>query len=219
VALTLPAAGVLALHASAATPAGQGQTGTAQAEADQTEAAQAKPYLQMRRDARQRAQARAKARRSARADRAGGDLTADERIAKIVENAWWNDPELVEALHLTDTLRHKMDDLLRANLAGRREALDTGSDAKQAFYAALEAGDPQAAAGHLEAVDQAQAAIVRSQLELRLDVAKLLTPDQRKTLTEARPLLWRERWLRLEPWANTAGRGRGGAKTQTDPGS
>ena len=92
-------------------------------------------------------------------------------------------------------------------------------DAQKAFYRALEAGDPEAAAGHIDAVDRAQATIVRSQLELRLAVARLLAPDQRTALTKTRPRLWRERWIRLEPRANTTRRGLGGATTEDGSGS
>ena len=219
-ALALTAAGAFTTHAPAATAAGQakgsdpGQAGTGQAES--AKAGEAKPYLQMRQSARERNRARAQARRSART---GETLSTDERVAKIVENAWWNEPDLAGRLHLTDALRQKMDELLRDNLAGRREALETSRGAQKAFYEALEAGDPKAAAGHLDAVDQAQTAIVRSQLKLRLAVAKLLTPDQRKSLAATRPRLWRERWVRLEPRANTARRGQGGATTDDGSGS
>jgi len=208
----LAPAGATIADAAGAEPQSQATSPDQEGEsAAKSEAADPRPFVEMRQNVRQRARQR-------RAARTDGDLPPAERKAQIVDNAWWNDQDLAERLQLSENQRHQMDDTLRQNLTTRREALDASRDAQGAFYEKLEAGDPKAAAAHLDAVDNAYAAVLHSQLELRIAVAEILTPDQRKTLAETRPRLWRQSWIHLAPRPAATARGRGTAKKQGDSG-
>ncbi len=184
-ALALAVAGAVAFQASAEPPQTPQEKGT---KAEKGSAESGRAWTGMRQRARQRARERL----------AAGRLTPDERLAEIVENAWWNDADLAGQVHLTESQRHQMDGILRDNLTGRRDTLETSRDAQKAFYEALEAGDLVAAGKKLDAVDAAHAAILHAQLALRIDIAEKLTPGQRKALETARPRLWRERWIHLD---------------------
>lgn len=192
-ALALALAGAAVFQAAAAPPPRDDarKTGAAETAGKETgTGAQARPWAEMRQRSRQRLHERAVARK----------LSPDERQAAILENAWWNEADLAGRLHLTEARRRQMDDMLRKNLAGRRDGLEKSRDAQKSFYEALEAGNLDAATSRLGAVETARASILHAELGLRLDVAKLLSPEQRKVLDQARPRLWRDRWVHVTPY-------------------
>jgi len=109
-------------------------------------------------------------------------------------NVWWNEPTFVEALSLSEEQRTKADAFLKAY----RETLEgpQGGAGVEVFHQALAKGDWARARTELDALSAQAAVPVRSRGELKLNVLKLLSDEQRAKLTEKFPRLVSHPWVR-----------------------
>jgi Spy/CpxP family protein refolding chaperone len=127
----------------------------------------------------------------------------DQRREKIMSNVWWNQPQKIESLSLTEEQRGKMDAHLEAYLDQRR-VYAQDKDVYQSFAAALEKGDAEAAGVAREQVLENLAAPMRIQLDLMITATAELTAEQRKIIASEHPLLFKRPWVRM---ATTGARG------------
>jgi Spy/CpxP family protein refolding chaperone len=110
-------------------------------------------------------------------------LTTAIRSASLTEHAWWNQPDLVDALSLTTEQRAKMDALLVQATEGLRAAQQRQREQQRALKEALEAGNWDAARQATDAAAAGMTAAWRAQTTLKIDVLSLLDPDQQRLVT------------------------------------
>lgn len=126
----------------------------------------------------------------------GADRRAPAGPEALVAKIWWNQPKKVQELGLTDAQRQKMDAVLRAYLEDRPAAQQRQRQAFAAISDALAAGDRDAALRQGEAAARAAGDPVLQQVEMMIDVAVIMTPEQRKTFTETYPRMFSRPWIR-----------------------
>ncbi|MDA8016372.1 MAG: hypothetical protein MPN21_02890 [Thermoanaerobaculia bacterium] len=113
-----------------------------------------------------------------------------------LERIWWNKPALASELGLSPELRKQMDALLIAELE-ERGTPGVNRDLRQAIVDAIVAGDFELATKKSEELRTAVVELGKREIELKIEVAKLLGDAKRKALYEMRPRLFSESWLRL----------------------
>lgn len=112
--------------------------------------------------------------------------------AQMVVRAWWNQPDLVAALKLTNEQRTKMNALLTHSFESQRAAqLQQGQHQKD-YEQALAKGDWQTARQQAAAIREGLVATWAAQSTLKIDVLALLTPEQRQIVATQYPLLLRQ---------------------------
>jgi hypothetical protein len=112
---------------------------------------------------------------------------------KAVEAMWWNEPEIVSHLSLSEEQRQNMDGQYRTYL-------DTGpprrdSIGREAFAEALAAGDWNGARARLDEMAKAAAVPLREQGELKIRLLSQLSKEQHQRLVEKYPQLLRRPWV------------------------
>lgn len=126
----------------------------------------------------------------AQAPRAGqGHVGNGQRI-------WWNQDRFVEGLALTEEQRGKMDAVLEENVAGRRGQMEPYVEARRELGDALAAGDWKGAEAARGRLAELAAATSRSESDLLLAVAKLMSAEQRKKVQEEYPMIFSRPWIR-----------------------
>jgi len=104
---------------------------------------------------------------------------------------WWDDPEIVKALSLSDEQRKKMNEVLakyRANVPRNPKP--------EAFHETLVQGDWKAARKEGDKVAEVAAESVRMRGALKIDVLSLLTKEQLGILVDRYPRLIYTPWRR-----------------------
>jgi Spy/CpxP family protein refolding chaperone len=104
---------------------------------------------------------------------------------------WWDDPEIVKALSLTDEQRGKMGEYLKAYRKKVPQARRP-----ETFQETLVQGDWAAARKESEKVVQSAAESVRMRGALKIDVLSLLSKEQREILVDRYPRLVYKPWTR-----------------------
>ncbi|MGD0946258.1 MAG: hypothetical protein ABSA52_02425 [Candidatus Binatia bacterium] len=112
--------------------------------------------------------------------------------AQLLGRAWWNQPELVVALKLSDAQRTKMDGLLTQSAESQRAVQRPQGQHEKALEQALASGDWQSARREASAIRDGLVAIWAAQSTLKIDVLALLTPEQRQIVVAQYPLLLRQ---------------------------
>lgn len=121
-----------------------------------------------------------------------GRVKAPIRGGPNDENAlWWDDPEIVKALSLTDEQRKKMREYLKAY----REKVPQ-ERRPEAFHETLVQGDWKAARSESEKVAKIAQESVRMRGTLKIDVLTLLSKEQREILVDRYPRLIYKPWRR-----------------------
>ena len=120
---------------------------------------------------------------TAQPQRRRAELPTGNRSASFTEHAWWNQPNLVDALSLTTEQRAKMDVLLAQSMDNVRAAQQQQREQQRALKEALEAGNWDAARQATDAAAEGMTAAWRAQATLKIEVLALLDPDQQRLVT------------------------------------
>jgi len=130
---------------------------------------------------------------------------ADKKPVKSQhEKIWWNQPDKIEALSLTQEQRAAMDALLTEFFEQAPTPTDRQAN-MTAFTAALAKGDWAAADKAAEAMADAASRPIYVISGLMTDVMKLLTPDQRQAFASQFPRIAQRPWVRLQGMAASPG--------------
>ena len=141
------------------------------------------------------------------------DPPPEDRRHRLVSKMWWNQPKKIEQLGLGDTQREAMDALLNAFLDDRAALVKHHRQTLGALGDALASGDADVARAQGSAIAEAASAPIRRQVDLRVDVVALLTPDQRQTLASTYPKLLSRLWVRTSPTRGGGSRRAGGGSS------
>jgi Spy/CpxP family protein refolding chaperone len=152
---------------------------------------------------------------------AAEEMTPEERaaqrrqqsIARAIRSIWWNGPAMVEALSLTDAVRAEMDELYRAYLEARAQST-AEREVRTAFVDALSKGDWGQARKRLDEVASENAAGLKDQGQLKIDVLSLLSDEQLAQLVGSNLDVLRRPWV---PPGRRAGPGRPGPGRRPRP--
>ncbi len=101
---------------------------------------------------------------------------------------WWNDPQVVEKLNLTDDQRKSMDDILqqhRENLIDMRASVEKAEVALEPMMSADQPNE-SAILAQIDRVAQARAELEKANARFLLALRAKLTPDQWKQLQAVR---------------------------------
>jgi Spy/CpxP family protein refolding chaperone len=101
----------------------------------------------------------------------------------VTARAWWNQPQLIEALSLAPEQRAKMDALLLQSIATQRAAQQQQHEQQRALKEALEAGKWDAARQAATAAAEGMSTAWRAQTNLKIDVLALLDAEQQRLVT------------------------------------
>jgi hypothetical protein len=117
-----------------------------------------------------------------------------------VRRHWWNDPALVKDLSLSAEQRAAADALYEAHDAKLRSGGGRGA-AQAAFTAALERGDWDAAQKQLDQQAAEAGEPLRAAGELKIEVLRQLSPEQRAGLAARYPRILSTPWAPRATWA------------------
>jgi Spy/CpxP family protein refolding chaperone len=101
---------------------------------------------------------------------------------------WWNNPQVVEKLNLTDDQRKSMDDILQQNRDGLIDMRGNVEKAEGALEPLINADQPNESAilAQIDKVAQARAELEKANARFLLALRAKLTPDQWKQLQAIR---------------------------------
>ena len=120
---------------------------------------------------------------AAQPERRRAQLPTEIQSASLTDRAWWNQPDLVDALSLTPEQRAKMDALLLQSMDSLRAAQQRQHEQQRVLKEALDAGKWDAARQAADAAADGITAAWRAQTTLKIDVLALLDPDQQRLVT------------------------------------
>ncbi len=120
---------------------------------------------------------------AAQPERRRAQLPTAIQSASLTDHAWWNQPDLVDALSLTPEQRAKMDALLLQSMDSLRAAQQRQHEQQRVLKEALDAGKWDAARQAADAAADGMTAAWRAQTTLKIDVLALLDPDQQRLVT------------------------------------
>jgi len=111
-----------------------------------------------------------------------------ERAMRGEHGRWWNNPQVVEKLNLTDEQRKAMDDIYQQH---REQLIDLRASVEKAVVAMepmLSADQPNEAAvlAQIDKVAQARAELEKANARFLFELRAKLTPDQWKQVQEFR---------------------------------
>ena len=104
----------------------------------------------------------------------------------VTAGHWWNKPQMIEALKLTDDQRKAMDAILfnhREKLIDMRATLEKAELDMQPLMSASQP-DQKAIVGQIDKIVAARGALEKANAMFLLDIRMKLTPDQWKQLQE-----------------------------------
>jgi len=107
---------------------------------------------------------------------------AQGQAVRTSERAWWNQPEVIAALHLKDEQRTKMDAQLASALETQRTIQQSQAAQMKAFVDALVKCDWDAARRAAASVRDDMEKLWMAQTNLKIDVLTQLDATQRQTL-------------------------------------
>ena len=125
----------------------------------------------------------------------GADVAEARRSWQELRRPFWQEGELVEQLGLTDDVLSIMETRRQATLERRRERLRRATEQRAELAAALEVGAWDEARRLAEALAADARAAIEADLELKIGILDLLTPEQRRLLQRERPSALRRSWL------------------------
>ncbi|UWZ82055.1 Spy/CpxP family protein refolding chaperone [Occallatibacter riparius] len=101
---------------------------------------------------------------------------------------WWNDPQVIEKLNLTDDQRKSMDDILQQNRDGLIDKRAGVEKAEGALEPLISADQPNESAilAQIDKVAQARAELEKANARFLLALRAKLSPDQWKQLQAIR---------------------------------
>lgn len=123
------------------------------------------------------------------------------------QGRWWNDPDMIQKLQLTDDQRKSMDQILldhRGKLIDQRAAVEKAELALEPLLSEDQPNETQVLA-QIDKVAQARAELEKANARFLLSIRRQLSPDQWKQLQAARTARMQRRW------------GSGGPHNQTAP--
>jgi Spy/CpxP family protein refolding chaperone len=120
-----------------------------------------------------------------------GKAPAAERQGQASASGWWNTPQLIEALTLTEAQRKKMDEHMASF---HKTSSGEGPQTLASFYAAVGAGKWDEARADLKALAERSSERIVAQGELKIAVLRELDAAQRDKLTERYSRLIRQPW-------------------------
>ena len=126
------------------------------------------------------------------------------------QGRWWNDPDMIQKLQLTDDQRKAMDEILlnhREKLIDMRAAVEKAELAMELLMSQDQPNEAQILA-QIDKVAQARAELEKANARFLLAIRSKLSPDQWKQLQAARAERAGSRWR---------GRTGGGAPQGTPP--
>lgn len=140
---------------------------------------------------------------------------------------WWNNPQMVERLKLSDDQRKAMDQILfqhREKLVDLQANLEKAELAMQPFMSA-DSPDQKAMEAQIDRIVQARSELERANARFLLDIRMKLTPDQWKSLKEFHQNPMADRrgrgqqrmWRRQGPPGGGPGAGPGNAPAPQQP--
>ena len=143
-------------------------------------------------------------------------VSAAEREAKIAEKRrnmtsqiWWNQPQKIQEISLSEAQRKRMDTILMSYLENRPEEKPAQQQALDAFGAALAGEDPAAIKRQGDHVVETMAHPIRGQIDMMIEVAAVLSPEQRRKLVSLYPQIFSRLWVvSSNPRSLMKGRGR-----------
>ncbi|MEO1088055.1 MAG: hypothetical protein AAFY88_27800, partial [Acidobacteriota bacterium] len=109
-------------------------------------------------------------------------------------NAWWNQARFIERLALSPDGRQQMDAILAEHLESADPKARAQTQAK--LHEALLAGDWDAARAALDGVNTARTASFNDQTELKIEILKLLSSEQRQVIADNFPRLIARPWVK-----------------------
>jgi Spy/CpxP family protein refolding chaperone len=112
------------------------------------------------------------------------------------QGRWWNDPEMVQKLQLTDDQRRAMDQILldhREKLIDMRAAVGKAELALEPMMGGDQPNESQIIA-QIDKVAQARAELEKTNARFLLAIRRQLSPDQWKQLQAARAERMQRRW-------------------------
>ncbi|MEM6733089.1 MAG: Spy/CpxP family protein refolding chaperone [Myxococcota bacterium] len=113
----------------------------------------------------------------------------------LLVHTWWNEAAVIKKLELDPVQREKLNVLFRLALAkGRFSSESPEGNNFKAFVDALEKGDTVSAARFADAVADRMARKTRLNAQLKIEASRVLTPEQRSSLSTLYPELWRSSW-------------------------
>lgn len=130
------------------------------------------------------------------ADEKAEEDPVDERRQALVSKIWWNQPQKVEELGLSDQQRSEMDAALQRYLAGRGGAKTQRREALEALGKALGEGDAKAARSVGDELAGLSSGPIRDQVGMMIEVVAVLTPQQRQKTGSLYPRLLSGLWIR-----------------------
>jgi Spy/CpxP family protein refolding chaperone len=108
--------------------------------------------------------------------------------ARGAHGRWWNDPQVIEKLNLTDDQRKSMDDILqqhRDNLIDMRASVEKAEGALESLMS-VDQPNESAVLAQIDRVAQARAELEKANARFLLALRAKLTPDQWKQLQAIR---------------------------------
>ena len=112
------------------------------------------------------------------------------------DSIWWNQPDIVEALELSDEVRTAMNSALGRYNEARRDHFQALQQNKKAFATAFGVAPSSELAEIVDKIGSEASAIARAEPTLMMEVFELLEPEQLTTLRETRQEIFDGRWLR-----------------------
>jgi Spy/CpxP family protein refolding chaperone len=125
--------------------------------------------------------------------------------ASLTGRAWWNHPDLIDALSLTPEQRTKLDEMLRRSMETQRAAQQHQREQQRALKQAVDAGSWDAARRAAAAAAESMSSAWQAQTTLKIDVLASLDQNQQQLIMSRYPQLLRQTSV-LTRWRGNARR-------------
>lgn len=130
-----------------------------------------------------------------KAERPRLQLNDSRALERFKQRSWWNQPQIVEALALSEEQREQLDQLLEAAIETRSQGERERRRVFDEFAQSLETVDRDTQARLVEQMAKSMGDLAIIRAEFMMDGLALLSSDQRKQLAEEYPQLLRRDWL------------------------
>ncbi len=124
----------------------------------------------------------------------------DEKEKNIIKNVqkriWWNAKKKIETLKLTESQRKEMDDILGLFITKNRKIKVNQSEEKALLANALMASNMAAIIEKRNTIANLFQQSVGRQIDMMANIVLLLTPEQKLTINQNYPNLFKNFWIR-----------------------